>query len=322
MTFFTVANPKLEGGGMLGENKLDIHEILHPDFVPKTIPYDNSIKNIKNIKKTLTDNRLKFPLIIKPNTGANGKGVYKADNISHLIFLLENIENQNLIIQEFIELEREFSIMYYCLPETNETIAYSVIEKIYPSIIGDGQSTIKDLIDNLSNDRLRMDFLDKKFEGRWEEVLPKGKKVIVDYIGNYLSGATFEYCDVDIPDSLGKTIYKAITETAAIYFGRLDVKANSIPELLAGNFQIIEVNGAKAEPLELYTPNISDKRKMEILRNHWKMLHIISKQQREKGYRPMSFMDGYRSTSKAMYAIKINRLKKSRSLKNSVVKKK
>lgn len=310
LTFFTVANPKLEGGGMFGESKLDIHEILHPDFVPKTIPYDNTVKDINKI---LIDNNLKFPLIIKPDTGSCGKGVYKADDIAQLEFFMENIENQNLIIQEFIELEREFSIMYYCFPATNETVAYSVIEKKYPFIIGDGQSTINELIKKLNNNRLRMDFLNKKFEGRQDEVLPKNEKIIIDYIGNYSSGATFERCDVDIPPSLGKTIHKAITETAEIYFGRLDMKANSIPELLAGEFQIIEVNGAKAEPLEIYTPNIPDKEKMKILRNHWKTLHIISKQQREKGHQPIRFMEAYHSTIKALDSRHVNKLKQTDS---------
>ncbi len=307
IVFFTVVNPKLEGGGMFGESKLEIHEILHPDFIPKTIPYDNSIKDIEKI---LIENELKFPLILKPDTGANGKGVYKADNMKHLIFLMANIENQNLIIQEFIKLEREFSIMYYCFPETNEPIAYSIIEKKYPFIVGDGQSTISKLIDNLNNDRLRMDFLRKKFEDRWNEIPTKGEKIIVDFIGNYLSGATFELCTVDIPPSLGKAIHKAITETGDIYFGRLDVKANSISALINGDFQIIEINGAKAEPLELYTPSISDKRKMIVIRNHWKMLHIISKQQRKKGFRPMPYREAFRSLGKAVYGMKNNRLKK------------
>ena len=249
ITFFTMANPKLEGGGMFGESKLEIHEILHPDFTPKTIPYDNSVKDIQEI---LIQNELKFPLILKPDTGTNGKGVYKADNIEQLLFLMKNIKNQNLIIQEFIQLEREFSIMYYCFPETNKTIAYSIIEKKYPVIIGDGQSTIRNLIENLHNDRLRMNFLNKKFKERWNEIPAKGEKIIVDYIGNYLSGATFELCEVNIPASLGNTIHRAITQTGDIYFGRLDVKANTIPELINGDFQIIEINGAKAEPLEIY----------------------------------------------------------------------
>jgi hypothetical protein len=308
MTFFTVANPKLEGGGMFGESKLDIHEILHPDFIPKTIPYDSSVKDIQKI---LTENELKFPLILKPDTGASGRGVYKADNIQQLFFLMENIENQNLIIQEFIALKREFSIMYYCFPETNETIIYSITEKLYPFIVGDGQSTIEILIKmlNVDNDRLRMDFIHKKFEHNWNEILPKGIKIIVDYTGNYTSGATFKRCNIDVPPSLGKVIHKAITETGDIYFGRLDVKANTIPELLTGNFQIIEVNGTKAEPLEIYTPNIPDKEKMIILRYHWKTLHVISKQQRKKGFRPMSLREAFQSLGKSAYGMKNNKLK-------------
>ena len=89
----------------------------------------------------------------------------------------------------------------------------------------------------------------------------------------------------------------------------MDVKANTIPELLDGHFQIIEINGTKAEPLELYIPEISEQEKWSVLRNHWHMMYIISQQQYELGFRPTSFFQSMKALFRYNKSLEANKLK-------------
>lgn len=292
MTFFSVVNPRIETGGMFGERKTDIYDILDPNYIPTTFLFKSSLDQLSS---EINKHGLGFPLIVKPNTGLGGTGVYKADTLEELKYFLSNIPNEELIIQEFITYKREFSILYYCLPKSHKTIAYSIIEKVYPIITGDGISTIKELIENLGNDRLRKDYIYKKLGKRLQEILPEGEEMVVDYMGNYVSGAEFLYHNVEIPDSLGQQIHDAITKTADIYFARLDVKADTVPELLKGKFLIIEVNGTKSEPLELYTPNVPEDHKHQTLNYHWEMLERISHEQMALGETPTSTFEALKS---------------------------
>lgn len=292
LTFFSVVNPEIPFAGMLSDRKSDIYDIIDSRFVPNTIVYDGQIEGIE---KALTSHDITFPLIVKPNTGIGGHGVYKADSMEELVNFLQNTTIKDLLIQNFIHLKKEFSIMYYCLPKSNEVVVFSVVEKGYPTIVGTGQATIEELIRDIGNERIRLEYVLNKFRDRLTEVPPQGEEIVVDYIGNFVSGAEFLPHHVNIPKDFGVTLYNALTKKGNIHFARLDVKADSVEELLDGKFEIIEVNGAKSEPLEIYSPSVESKRKREILKFHWKQMERIAREQAELGVQRESFRASLRS---------------------------
>lgn len=292
LTFFSVVNPEIPFAGMLSDRKSDIYDIIDSRFVPNTMVYDGDLAGIAG---ALERYAITFPLIVKPNTGVGGNGVYKADTMAELVDFLRRTTIKDLLIQNFIHLRKEFSIMYYCLPKSNEVVVFSVVEKGYPTIVGDGKSTIEALIRNIGNERIRLGYVLDKFKAHLSEVPPAGEEIVVDYIGNFVSGAEFLPHHVNIPKDFGVTLYNALTKKGNIHFARLDVKADSVEELLEGKFEIIEVNGAKSEPLEIYSPSVESKRKREILKFHWMQMERIAREQAELGVQRESFRASLRS---------------------------
>jgi hypothetical protein len=61
-----------------------------------------------------------------------------------------------------------------------------------------------------------------------------------------------------ITEKLEETFNSILNNIDGLYYGRLDIRFNTIEELEQGkNFSIIEFNGAKSEPSHIYDPKHS-----------------------------------------------------------------
>ena len=292
LTFFSVVNPNIPLGGMVSDRKSDINQLIASKYIPTTVVYDHQPNKIE---ATLEHHQLHFPMIVKPNVGVGGHGVSKIDTLEELKDFLSQTTIQDLILQNFIKYRREFSVLYYSFPKSNLQTVFSIVEKKYPFVTGDEQSTILELIENCSNHRIRKDYILKKFKNRLNEIPAKDEEIILDYIGNYVSGAEFVPHDIDIPDTFVGILHSFLTLKGEIHFARLDLKADSVEELIAGKFEIIEVNGAKSEPLEIYSDSVEKSRKKEILHFHWAQMEKIAREQNELGYEKEKFSAVYKS---------------------------
>ncbi len=80
-----------------------------------------------------------------------------------------------------------------------------------------------------------------------------------------------------ICDTLTDTIDEICKQIDGFYFGRLDVRFNTVEELNAGkNISIIELNGAGSEPTHMYDPRHSIFFAWKEITRHWKILWKIS----------------------------------------------
>ena len=78
------------------------------------------------------------------------------------------------------------------------------------------------------------------------------------------------------------------------YFGRYDVKCQSIADLKRGqNFSIIEFNGAGAAPHHVYGNGHSLGQAYRIILHHWNVLYLIAKQNRQNGHAYWTFRRGW-----------------------------
>ncbi len=272
-TFFTLANPRIKLGGMLDERKTDIYDLVPDRFLPKTILYD----------KDKTDlSKLSFPIIAKPNIGFKGLNVSLIKNQKELGHYLSTHDSSESILQEYIDLEKEYAILFYCLPQSGKIGISSFVEKTFPHVIGDGISTIDTLIDRYKNP-----YLDKKSSKRnnrkcLSRVLPPGEKYVIGRIGNYSRGAKFVSLNYQIDDELVIAINKLRLQVEGIYFFRLDLKSNDISSIKAGNFKIIEINGAKGEPLHIYDKKIPWGQKIKDVRQHWSLMSRVVKESKNE----------------------------------------
>ena len=252
-------------------------------MVPKSIFFSKQT-SLKWVLMELDKGGISFPMILKPNEGERGKGVVKITNEKELGVQLEKI-NADYIIQEFIDLPHEYGILFYKFPnKTGEGIS-SIGFKELPFIEGDGVSTIKKL--------LVAKFKHRHFENtrniNVNTILEKGQRYTLEYVAHRSRNCIFKnYNHIHCPE-LVRTFSKIAQQIDGFYLGRFDVKANGIDDLIHGkDIKILEVNGVNSMPIHIFDPDYSFTKTYSDLRDHWKLIYTISKQNQEKEILPTS----------------------------------
>jgi hypothetical protein len=274
LTFFSAANSALHLGGMLDDTKTAIYDLTQEKYLPKTIV----VSQRDDLTAKLQHAQIPFPLIIKPNVGFKGFMVRRIDRIDELLEIQSQFGNREMLIQEFLSHSSEYSIMCYRLKADPGYGISSFVEKVMPYVIGDGQTTIKELVHNLDNPFLNKELVFKKLEEKQDDILADQEKLILDHVGNYARGSKFYDRSSHIDSALHQAIDDFFSEFDGLNFGRLDLKANSIDEIKQGNFKILEINGAKAEPIHIYDPELSWSQIVRDISFHWKTLFKIVKE--------------------------------------------
>lgn len=282
-TFFSACDPAIDLGGMLDENKSDIYRLLPDKFVPKTI-------KVKGQHTTcMTDLEmagLSFPLIVKPNIGFRGYKVVKVLDLYELQSYLNVCDSdREWLIQEFLDYGREFSLLYYRIPGTQESGITSLVEKIYPFIIGDGKNTLGKLIDNYENPFMDREVVRKRWKDNYYKVPAEGDKIILDEIGNYARGSKFYDLREEIDESLQTATSTFFNDVKGLDFFRMDFKSNSLEDYKNGDFKILEINGAKSEPIHIYDPQSTFAGNAKIIKDHWVTIRdIVSARRKDNTY--------------------------------------
>lgn len=269
--FFTASNPSIDFGGMFGEKKSEIFSIIPERYIPKTklIAYGDTAKALKEGSK------IGFPLIAKPDVGERGIWIKKINSEEELSRYVQQCP-VDFLIQELISYPVELGVFYVKKPGEVGRVT-SIVRKEFLRVVGDGKSTIEELL--RSNPRavltadLASDFLRK--EG--SQILEKGQNRLIEPIGNHSKGTKFLNDEKEIDEKLTAAINKVADQIPDFYFGRFDLKCQSIDDLRdLKNFSILELNGAGAEPSHIYQPGYSLVKAYKAIFWHLKVLADIS----------------------------------------------
>ncbi len=197
LTVFTCANPAILAGGFIGESKNEIYQGLQKSAVARkyTLPHillsadDSRTINILQSQNFISENDLDFPLVLKPDAGERGKDVKIVKDFSELETEIEN-SNRNLILQQFSD-GIEASIFYYRYPNEPNGKIFSITEKRFPHVTGDGKANLEELI--LRDKRavcLAKSYLNQNRENL--ETIPANcEKLQIINIGTHSRGAIF-----------------------------------------------------------------------------------------------------------------------------------
>jgi hypothetical protein len=82
--FFTPSNPKLTFGGMEGEPKREMYDLLPPHLYPTTINILPKT-DFKVVLQKITEAKIVYPLIVKPEIGGQGILFRKIDTETELL---------------------------------------------------------------------------------------------------------------------------------------------------------------------------------------------------------------------------------------------
>ncbi len=289
--FFTPSNPKLTFGGMEGEPKKEMYDLLPVHLYPITFnvkPTDS----FDLVKNGIDKNKLSFPLIVKPEVGGQGILFRKLDSEEEL----KNYHKKNpfeYIIQELVSYPMEVSIFYYRYPDKLKGSITGFLHKIPLQVLGDGKHSLKELILQHPKASRRFDEMEAKHGMNFDKIIPNGEHYKLSYAANHNRGASFIDLKDQIDERLVGVIDRISTTVDDFFYGRYDIMCSSVEELKQNrNFTILEFNGCGAEPNHFYDTGYTLLTAYKEILRHWKVLYQISRYNYKKGIKYWSLMRG------------------------------
>ena len=196
-----------------------------------------------------------------------------------------------MILQEFAGGD-EVSVFYFRYPNERSGKIFSITEKHFPNVLGNGRATLEELI--LQDKRaicLAKSYLEQNAE-RLEDVPKNGEAVQIIDIGTHSRGAIFLDGERFKTSALEKKVDEICRGYKGFYFGRFDIRISSIEEFKQGkNFKIVELNGVTSEATNIYDPKHSLFDAYRILFRQWKIAFEIGAQNKNSGIKPTPFAD-------------------------------
>jgi len=186
----------------------------------------------------------------------------------------------------------EMGIFYYRMPNEKNGRVTSIVLKEMMTVTGDGQSSVEQLLLKNPRSYITINEIEKTSGDIFNYVPETGENVEVVPIGNHCRGTTFLNGNHLINDKIHSSIDEAAKTYPGFYYGRFDLRCESIEKLEQGKFKILELNGCGAEPSHIYQPGYPIFKAYRELLFHLDLMYKISKVNHEFGIPYMSFMEG------------------------------
>ncbi len=299
----TAANPGIRPhGGIVGESKYEILSQLPPEWVVPSalLAAARDDERMRELQSIIEARGWDFPLILKPDAGQRGAGVRLVRDWDAAKRYLQE-HSQALVAQVYHPGPYEAGIFYYRMPDAERGRIFSITDKRFPTLLGDGESTVESLI--WQHPRLRMQaatFL-ARMNGQAATVLAAGQPLPLAIAGNHCQGTMFVDGAHLITPRLEASIDDIAQRFRGFHFGRFDVRYCDPIEFAAGReFAIIELNGVTSESTNLYDPQWSLLRAYGVLFRQWELLFAIGAANRRRG-RPVSSLRAVIADSRAYY---------------------
>lgn len=288
--YFSASNPGILAGGMMGESKAAVLDLVPTEVKPKTvlIRLPASLEDILVVFKT---HGFSFPVIFKPDLGERGWMVRKINSEGDVMQYLSEIRI-DFIVQELVDLPLEFGVFYVRLPSQQNGLVNSITMKEFLSVTGDGKKTLRDLIMENGRACLQWPVLSIRYQEQLRDVLKSGERLELVSIGNHCLGTKFLNGNHLITPKLSASFDAISKKIDGFYFGRFDLRAASVEDLERGNVKIVELNGCGAEPAHIYHPGSSLWNAVTTLITHWNNMYRISKENHQRGTPYLSFAEG------------------------------
>ena len=286
--FFTAANPSIDFGGMLGESKKEIFDLIPAGFLPKF-----HLINVGDATAAeIAAEELGFPVVCKPDIGERGNLVEVINSQEALSSYVQNCPVP-FLMQEFVDYPIELGIFYIKIPGQKIGQVTSIVQKDFLHVIGDGELTVEELLQQSARALLQLDFDHPRFSKTLQFTPNKGEKVIIEPIGNHCRGTMFLDQTKRATPALDSAFTKLANQIDGFYFGRFDLRCSSFEDLeRLENFKILELNGAGAEPGHIYQPGYPLWKGYQSIIWHLKQLAKVSRANHRRGIKYWTFSQG------------------------------
>jgi len=283
----SAANPGIADGGIVGESKHDILSRLPLEWTIPSVRIASGARDerVWQFVHQLANRGWTFPLVFKPDMGQRGAGVKVVRNLTEAGDYLGR-ESSAVLVQPYHNGPFEAGVFYYRYPGWSRGRILSITDKHFPFVVGDGRSTLEELI--WAHERLRMQaatFL-LRHADRKDFVLPAGESFQLAVAGNHVQGTLFRDGRHLITSELEERIDTIAQSYKGFFVGRFDIRYTDPERFKAGeDLAIVELNGATAESTNIYDPAGSLFAAYRQLFRQWSLVFAIGKANLQNGAR-------------------------------------
>lgn len=180
------------------------------------------------------------------------------------------------ILQKKSQYQLEAGIFYVKLPQASSGFIFSITDKKFPFVLGDGKTRLGDLILKDRRAQIIASTYFERHQDLLEYIVPNEEPFLLSECGNHCQGAIFlNGIHLSTPELLA-AIEKIAIRIPDFYFGRFDVRYMDEESLRKGKkFEIIEVNGAGSEATHIWDSRTTLIQAYLILLQQWNYLFQI-----------------------------------------------
>src|SRR5262249_13176445 len=149
-----------------------------------------------------------------------------------------------VIVQTYHPGPFEAGIFYYRLSGEETGHIFSITDKVFPVLAGDGRSTLEELIWRHPRYRMQARTFLARHEAERGRVLAAGERFVLALAGNHCQGTTFRDGTHLMTPELERTVDAIARHFPGFYIGRFDVRYSDPAAFKAGrDLAIVELNG-------------------------------------------------------------------------------
>jgi membrane protein DedA with SNARE-associated domain len=286
MLIFSAANPGIPHGGVVGESKYAILMQLPPEsIVPSFLVRPGAISSrLEQVRTALAEKGWTFPLILKPDAAQRGAGVKRIDDFTDVEKYLHQ-QPAAVLVQPWHPGPHEVGIFYNRLPGAETGRIFSITDKVFPVLEGDGRATLEELIWRHPRYRMQARVFLARYAADRQRILAEGERLVLALAGNHCQGTLFRDGAHLITPDLERAVDGIAQHFPGFFIGRFDVRYPDPASLAAGrNLAIVELNGATSESTNLYDPSWSLWSAYRTLFRQWSLLYRIGAANRKRGH--------------------------------------
>jgi membrane protein DedA with SNARE-associated domain len=309
LTLPSAANPMIPTGGMWGESKsaylwqvgaLERRWVADFIVVQRSPGEAATSGDCDRALEALACAGIGFPLVAKPDIGWHGHGVCRVDDPTALAGYIRRFPGgAALILQRYIAYPGEAAVLYARGPGLSPGRIESLAFRHAPHVVGDGQSTVLELIRSDRRARWRMGLHlggDRSHRGPSRRQLGRvpglGEVVPLAFISNQRAGGLYRDARGFITAALTDRFDRIARSMPEFHYGRFDIRFESSEALMRGEgFSIVEINGIGGEAIDVWDQQLPVAETYRRLLAQQRLLFAIGDGNRHRGFRPMGAAD-------------------------------
>ena len=295
-----IANPSIHLSGMVGESKSEVLKLAGEKALKYIAPY-TTLKNdctqvietrLQSALNAMQQSNLSFPIIAKPDMGCRGAGVQIINDEQALKHYINTFPDKaKYLLQHKVNHEAEAGIFYIRKPGQKKGQIFSITLKYMPYVIGNGSLNLTQLIENDPRAKKIADLYLKRHKDELDNIIPDDMAFRLSFAGSHCKGSIFRNGNEYITDKLCEKFDEITDDITEFYYGRFDVRFESIEKLMQGeSFTILEVNGASSEATHIWDRKTKISEVYKTLFYQYRTLFNIGHLNRQKGHKTPSIL--------------------------------